>query len=362
MFEPPEDICHPPLAIATEWLPDVDLAATHGSSPLEIAAVVGVRGMAHEVQMENVHPLRLRLLLEIDRTGSISAAANACAIAQPSASMHLRTLEGAIGQRLVTRNRRGSSLTPAGKVVASHADRVLATLNSMRRALDTLDGRDSGELTLAASPTPSLVLLPRILRQYAERNPGVTVNLDTVPSGTVATQIVKGGADLGIAGEVPTPEPVVRAQILVDELMGIAPSGLLRLDGGSASLAELARHSLLVGAEGSSTRIATERCLARAGYRPPRVWQFSSYEAIKRAVMGGLGVSFVSRLLVRDEVQRGELIAFRVSGIERIARPIHVLQPGNRELTPESVAFMRVLAEAPWSPTELAPQSAIAPS
>jgi molybdate transport repressor ModE-like protein len=299
-----------------------------------------------EVQMENVHPLRLRLLLEIERTGSISAAAETCAIGQPSASMHLRTLETAIGQRLVTRTGRGSSLTAAGKVVASHAVGVLTTLDSMRRALDALDARHGGELILAASLTPSVTLIPRVLRRFSDRYPGVSVRLRTVPSETVLREVARAEADIGIAGEVQTAEPVIRTELLMDELIGIAPPGLLTLDRGRVSLGELARNSLMVGPEASSTRIVSERYLASVEYRPARVWVFDSYEAIKRAVVGGLGVSFISRLLVREEIERGELIAFRVSGVEPMVRRIQVVQPAFRDLTREGTAFMTILADA----------------
>jgi molybdate transport repressor ModE-like protein len=300
-----------------------------------------------EVQMENVHPLRLRLLLEIERTGSISAAAEACAIAQPSASMHLRTLEAATGQRLVIRNGRGSSLTAAGKVVASHAARVLSTLDGMRRALDALDARNRGQLIVAASLTPSVALLPRILRGFADRHPGVCINLRTLPSEMVVREIARGGADVGVAGDVATAEPVVRKQLLVDELIGIASPGVPGFESARVSLGELAHHSLLVGAEGSSTRIVTERYLARAHYRPAQVCVFDSYEAIKRAVGDGLGVSFISRLLVQKELEQGELTAFQVTGVERMARPIHLVQAAMAELTPEAAAFITSLAHAP---------------
>jgi molybdate transport repressor ModE-like protein len=309
-------------------------------------------GAINEVQLETVHPLRLRLLLEIERTGSISAAAEACAIGQPSASMHLRTLEAAIGHRLVIRNGRGSSLTAAGEVVALHAARVLATLDSMRRAVDALDARNGGALTIAASLTPSIVLIPPILRLFSDRYPGVSVKLRTVPSESVVREVARGGADIGIAGEASTADSVIRTQLLVEELVGIAPVGLLRVDGDWVSLGELARNNLLLGAHGSSTRIVTERYLARAEYRPSRVWVFDSYEAIKRAVAGGLGVSFISPLLVHGAIERGELIAFRVAGIEPMTRPIQVVQSSATELTPESAAFVKLLAEAPWSAAE----------
>ncbi len=320
---------------------------TSSSDPTE----VGLGGVLRQVQMENIHPLRLRILLEIDRTGSISAAAETCAIGQPSASMHLRTLETAIGHRLVVRTGRGSTLTPAGRIVASHAARVLATLDSMRWALDELDSRGRGELIVAASLTPSIALVPPILRQFSERYPGASVKLRTVPSETVIREVARASATIGIAGEVASAEPVVRTQILMDELVGIAPVGLFR-HGALVSREELSRTSLLLGSEGSSTRLVTERYLAQAECQPAQIWAFDSYEAIKRAVSDGLGVSFISRLLVRDEIGRGELAPFRVAGVERMVRPIHAVKSSVAELTPHGAAFMSLLIDANWAPAE----------
>ena len=301
--------------------------------------------MAHQVQMENVHPVRLRLLLEIERTGSISAAAERCGIGQPSASMQLRTLETAIGQRLVIRNGRGSRLTAAGEIVALHAAKILATLDRMRWALDDRTAMSGGQLTLAASHAPSLVLVPPILRAFSERCPGVSFKVRTLPSAMVFREVARGGVDLGIAGEVPGAEPVLRHQILVDELVGIGPSGLLA-PGGSVSRREFARHSLLLGPEGSSTRMVTERHLARAEYRPGRIWGFDSDETIKRAVADGLGVSFMSRLLVDEAIQRGELVRFGISGAEQMIRPIYALEPNLTELTPHAAGLMMMLVHA----------------
>ena len=323
--------------------PDDGLTAPCLEAPATVPDGGGLDEAMRGVHMENVHPLRLRLLLEIGRLGSISAAAEACVISQPSASVHLRTLEMAIGHRLVTRNGRGSRLTAAGELVASHAARVLATLGSMRRALDAMDARDAGELTIAASLMPSVALVPVLLRQFSERYPGVSVKLRTVPSGTVVRDVARGAADIGIGGEVQTTEQVVSRQILVDELVGIAQPGLVTPDHGRISPGALAGKSLLAGPAGSSTRVVTERYLTRAGCWPASVWEFDSYEAIKQAVSEGLGVSFMSRLLVSQEVDEGELTAFRVSGAEPMQRPIHLVQSGAAEPTPEGSAFVALV-------------------
>jgi molybdate transport repressor ModE-like protein len=303
-----------------------------------------------QTQVENVHPLRLRLLLEIDRTGSISAAAKRCAIGQPSASMHLRTLETAVGQRLVVRNGRGSELTPAGAIVAAHAARVLATLESMRWALDAADSATMGQLTLAAGQMPSLVLIPPVLRDFSADHPGVTVNVRTLPSEMVVREVARGAADIGIAGEVACAEPVVCKQVLIDELVGIAPVGLLSSDAASVSREVFARHILLLGPEGSSTRMITERHLASTAYRAARIWAFDSSAAIKRAVADGIGVSFMSRLLVEDEIGRGDLIPFRIVGPERMTRPIYAVQPSLAALTPEAARFTTLMMDAHRTP------------
>lgn len=319
------------------------------TSPTRLTAVNGA-AMADRVQVEHVHPIRLRLLLEIDRTGSISAAADRCGIGQPSASTHLRTLETAIGQRLVIRNGRGSRLTASGKIVALHAAKILATLDNMRWALDARSAPNRGELLLAASHTPSLVLVPPMLCAFSERFPGVSLKVRTLPSEMVVREVARGSVDMGIAGEVACTEPVLRHQILIDELVGIAPAGLLG-SGRSVSRGDFARHSLLLGPEGSSTRMVTERHLARAEYRPGRICAFDSDEAITRAVAAGLGVSFMSRSLVEEAIRQGEVVRFGISGGERMMRPIYALQPNLAELTPHAAGFMTLLVNAHRSGT-----------
>jgi molybdate transport repressor ModE-like protein len=301
-----------------------------------------VETIGSSVQLESIHPLRLRLLLAIERTGSISAAAEACSIGQPSASMHLRALEIATERQLVHRSPGGSNLTPAGKVVASHAVRVLTTLDNMLRKLNTKDG---DELSLATSHTAAVAVVPPLLRHFSERLPGTRVNLRTLPSRTVVEEIARGEADIGIAGEVRIGDDVESRQILVDELVGIARSGSVTVEGGSVTLRELARNGLLLGPEGSSTRIAAERYLSRANYRPSRVWVFDSYEAIKRAVAEGLGVSFISRRLIGAEVRRRELTTFRVWGVERMIRPLYLVRSPVRELTTASQMLIKLLTE-----------------
>jgi LysR family transcriptional regulator, low CO2-responsive transcriptional regulator len=295
--------------------------------------------------VDALDPSRLRLLVEVGRRGSISAAAETCRIGQPSATKHLKTLEAAVGEKLVERNGRSSQLTEAGQVVASHAASVLDTLQAMQEDLQALNDAERGTLTLAASTTPGSYVLPSILQCFADRHPGVDVDIVIGPSQWVAERIALREVSLGIAGEVDLPDGVASEPFLDDELIGIAAPGQLKLRRGKVRPGELADQVLLVRESGSSTRSVSDRYLARLGYRPAKRWELDSNEAIKRSVRAGLGIGFISRLVVEEEAERGELVTFRLEGAEPMKRSVQLLRPDGREPTPSERAFMATLGD-----------------
>ena len=297
-----------------------------------------------DVRLENVSPLRLRLLLEVQRRGSIATAADACAVGQPSASTHLRTLEAATGHMLLHRNGRGSGLTDAGRVVAGHAARILAVLDEMQDDLATLQNGTQGTLAIAASPTASVAVLPAALQRFTARHPGIAVSVTEAPSAVVLQRVAEGDVDLGIAGETRADFSVERRTILDDELVGVAARDRLRLQDGRVELGELDRNTVLVGPRDSSTRAVTERYLARAGFRPTRVWEFDSEEAILHAVRVDLGISFLSRLRVTEPGRRGDVVTFRVAGVEPMMRSLQLIRPRDRALSPSAAAFAEAVA------------------
>jgi molybdate transport repressor ModE-like protein len=295
--------------------------------------------------VDALDPARLRLLVEVDRRGSISAAAEACKISQPSATKQLKTLEAAVGEKLVERNGRASRVTEAGEVVVTHAARVLDTLQGLQQELDALRGAESGTLALAASTTSGAYVLPSILQCFAAKHPGVDVDIAIGSSAWVAERVAKREFSLGIAGEIELPAGVRAEPFLDDELVGIAAPKRLKLRRGRAPVSELARWTLLVREQGSSTRAVAERYMARSAYHPTNRWELDSNEAIKRSVQAGLGVGFVSKLVVTDEIEREELVSFRIDGGEPMRRSIHLLLPDDRDLTPSERAFIASLCD-----------------
>jgi molybdate transport repressor ModE-like protein len=284
---------------------------------------------------------RLRLLVEIGRQGSVSAAARAIGIGQPTASEHLRTLEGAAGQRLVERNGRGSTLTEAGKLLALHAGQALQTLQAGEEELRLLSGLEAGTVHIGASTTPGVYLLPDTLGCFRRDHPNVIVEVEIASTGEILDRLLAGRVQLALVGEAEPDERIRLEPFISDEIVGVAKPGLLTLRSGRANPKQLAEQTLLVREARSSTRRVSERALAGARIWPARTWELDSSEAIKRAAREGLGVAFLSRYAVAEEIERGELESFRIG--QPLLRNLHVARLARRPLSPGERGFVETL-------------------
>jgi molybdate transport repressor ModE-like protein len=283
---------------------------------------------------------RLRLLVELQRQGSVSAAARAVGIGQPSASEHLRLLEAAAGQRLVERNGRGSRLTEAGRVLASHASQALATLAAGEEELHALAGLESGTIHIGASTTPGVYLLPDTLGCFQRDHPNVSIEVEIASTGEIIERLLAGRIHLALVGDTAADERIELEPLLFDEIVGIAKPGLLRKAKGKVKPEALSSETLLVREARSSTQQVADRALRAAGVEPKRIWELDSSEAIKRAAREGLGVAFVSLYAVAEEVERGELECFRLAGRPRIERRLHIARLAQRSPSPSERRFM----------------------
>jgi molybdate transport repressor ModE-like protein len=286
---------------------------------------------------------RMRLLVELDRQGSVSAAARAVGIGQPTASEHLRLLEASAGERLVERDGRGSKLTEAGRVLASHAAQALNALAAGEEELHALAGLERGTIHIGASTTPGVYLLPDTLGCFRRDHPDVAVEIEIASSGEMIDRLLAGRVHVALVGEVEGDERIELEPFLADEIVGVAKPGSLPLRRGRVRPGDLAGQTVLVREQGSSTRRLTERALAEAGVRPHQTWELDSSEAIKRAAREGLGVAFLSRYAVAEEVERGDLEPFRLAGRPRIERRLYAARLARRPLSPSERSFLATL-------------------
>jgi LysR family transcriptional regulator, low CO2-responsive transcriptional regulator len=286
---------------------------------------------------------RMRLLVEIERQGSVSAAAAEIGIGQPSASQHLRLLEAAAGQRLVERTGRGSRLTDAGHVLAARAAQALASLGAAEEELGAIAGLQTGTIHLGASTAPGVYLLPDTLGCFRRSYPGVTVEVQVAASDEILKRLVAGRVQLALVGATQADERVELAPFLEDEIVGVAKPGLARLRKGTLAPTSLSEYMLLAREPGSSSQQIVNEELRAIGITPAGIWELGSSEAIKRAAREGLGLAFLSRYAVAEEVERGDLESFRLAGRPPLVRKFSVARLAGRPLSPAERGFIDTL-------------------
>jgi DNA-binding transcriptional LysR family regulator len=264
-------------------------------------------------------------------------------LSQPALSQHVAEMERELGTRLFDRLGRKVALTEAGRVLEEHAHRLFASLASAREAVADLSGLKRGSLVLGASTTPGIYVLPGIIAAFQKTYPGVALSLRIANSALIEEQIRGNEVDLGVVGGHPLRlgEECVAAGLL-DELVLIVPPSHAWARRREIQPSLLEGERLLVREEGSATRQVTERALQRVGGHIKASMELGHTEAIKQAVMAGLGIAFVSIHAIRGDLAVGRLRAIRLKGL-RIQRHFHIIHNEARTLSTSARAFIELL-------------------
>ncbi len=285
---------------------------------------------------------RLRLLVALADTGSVTAAAKASGITQPALSQNLRVIERHYGFPLVIRAGRRFVLTRPARAVVEYARRILRLADASERAARDLLLLRAGRLAVAASSTPGTYLLPQLMAEFRARYPDVELGLSLGDAGEVERRVLAGEADLGVVSQAggesaASVRPFRRAEhVLVAPLshpLATAP----RLDAEA-----LAAHPLIVREKGAGSREALESALAAAGLAVTVLFELENTEAILRAAAAGLGAGVVPELAVMEVPIARRFRVRRVAGAE-LASYLAVVSHPDAEPGPAAREFIRHL-------------------
>ncbi|GIG34863.1 LysR family transcriptional regulator [Cellulomonas pakistanensis] len=274
----------------------------------------------------------LELLDAVDAHGSLSGAARALGLAQPSVSTGLRRLERQTGLTLVARAASGTRLTPAGSALLARGRDVLAASDALEREVAVLRGANRARVAVAASLSIAEYLVPDWLATLPAG--AAVVDLVVANSRDVVDAVLHGRADLGFVEGPEVPDGLHARAVGDDELVVVvAPGHPWALRRRPVEAAELAAAPLAVREAGSGTRAVLERALAAAGHPlAGSPAQLGSTSAVKNVVRGGGVAAALSRLTVADELARGDLVRVPVAGVD-LARTLRMVWSRSRRPT-----------------------------
>lgn len=236
---------------------------------------------------------QMEIFEAIARLGSFTRAADELHLTQPTLSMQMKKLTDIVGVPLVEQIGKKLYLTDAGKELAQTCREVFGTMDRFTMSVSEQQGLKKGKLALVAVSTASY-FAPRLLGEFSKKYPGIEVSLRVTNREELLSCLAENRADLYILGQPPEDVDVVAKSFMCNPLVVLAAPDHPLAGRADIPLAQLAKEPWLIREAGSGTRAAVERLFAEEGleFRPRMA--LGSNEAIKQAILAGLGIAVMS--------------------------------------------------------------------
>jgi DNA-binding transcriptional LysR family regulator len=273
---------------------------------------------------------------------SFSQAADQLGVTQPAVSLQIRSLEKRLGMQLLDRSGRRVEPTEAGQRLYRSAHRLLQLEEQLLAELgDDADGELAGRLEIGASTGPGGTVLPVVLCEFQRRYPGVHVALSVSDTQRVVEQVARRELELGVVGAQRRHRGVVFEPFFRDEVVLAVPRGH-RFANHTVSLEELKGEPLVLMQEGAGVRQVIDEELRKAGVRLRDLdvrLELGLQESARSAVVGGFGVTFISRSAIEADLVAGTVAIARVEGLDP-SREISLVRSSGRADTRVAQAFV----------------------
>ncbi|HEX2646417.1 MAG TPA: LysR family transcriptional regulator [Candidatus Dormibacteraeota bacterium] len=250
--------------------------------------------------------------LEVARRGSVSRAAEALFITQPTLTARLQGLERELGTPLFLRTPHGMRLTDAGRAWVPFAERALRALVDGRDALQQVMTASAGHLMIGAAPAVSTYVLPELLERFVSAHPRVEVSVRTGHTEDVVELVLRDEVQIGLGRAIRHPELELRP-FHTEDLILVCARDHPFTKRKAVTMAEVAGQKLIMFDHTSSYYEITHGAFLAAGISLRSLMELDSIEAAKKMVERGLGVALLPGTAVGREIQTGTLCAVKMA-------------------------------------------------
>ena len=283
----------------------------------------------------------LHVFLTVATEKSFSRAAEKLLRTQPAVSLGLQRLEQELGEKLIDRSGKDLILTDAGRTVLEYARRFQSLRQEMDNSLAELRDNSAGRLTIGANESSTLYLL-RHIERYRELYPKVKVQIRRSLSSKVPNELLDGNLELGVISYDPADERL-QSQVIYTDALAFVVSPKHRLAHRKAvSITELGDENFIAHNVISPYRevvlreFQTHQVPLRMDVEMPTI------ETIRKLVQDNVGVAFLPRMCVEEEIGQGRVCEVRVKEMH-VERKIRLVYPKRRALSHAAQAFLKVV-------------------
>ena len=253
------------------------------------------------------------LLEAVARNSSFTRASEELFLTQPAVSTQIKQLEQEVGMPLFEHMGKRIFLTAAGREMYEFSRTIAQQFTDIRTVIEEMQGIRRGHLDIAVTSTAEY-FAPYLLAAFCKKHAGITVNLNFTNRETILRQLADNIPDMVIMGSPPEGMPLVANSFMSNPLVVIAPPDHPLAHSSRIPLRRLLEESFIVREKGSGTRTAIEFFLEQRGLSMTTTMEMSRNEAIKHAVMAGMGLGIVSVHTLEMEFKLGRLAVLNVEG------------------------------------------------
>jgi LysR family transcriptional regulator, low CO2-responsive transcriptional regulator len=282
----------------------------------------------------------LRIFLAVAKHLHFTRAGQEVHLSQPTISVRIRQLEEALGVKLFEQTGKKVALTEAGRLFEPYARKVMAALEDSLLAISELNGLERGSLKIGASTTPGLYLVPKVISEFKRRHPGIGIQLSIKNTREVEQEIVKNEFDLGFVGGHLITDEVEVVPWLADDIKLVVPPSHPLAFRKVVRLQDLPRQTFIFREPRSATRAVVDTTLSGLDLKVPTAAELDNPEAVKQAVLAGLGVAFLSTFTARTELESNSLVAVKVRGLN-LSRELRIVYRRGKHLGRAARAFIK---------------------
>ncbi|RXZ32701.1 LysR family transcriptional regulator [Oxalobacteraceae bacterium CAVE-383] len=291
--------------------------------------------------MKNATLRQLKVFETVARHLSYSRAAEELHLTQPAVSIQIKTLEGHVGLALLEQLGKKIFLTPGGAELLHHSRAIIQQFQEAEEALTQFKGISGGKLNVAVISAGDY-FFPRLLVEFARRNPGVKLNLTVHNREQLLGQLANNLTDIAVMVRPPLEMDTLNESFAPHPYVIVAPPDHPLAGKKKIPMSVLKREPFVVREKGSDTWNSMEDGFGRHLQDLKIAMEIKSTETIKQAVIAGMGVGFLSAHTISLELLAGSLVVLDVENFP-VMLNWYVVHRKNKRLPPVALAFKNFL-------------------
>lgn len=244
---------------------------------------------------------------------NLSLAAEALCITQPAVTKGIQRLQEHYGIKFVNRFGKKLALTDSGEVLYEIAEKIFEMESQAEESISDFQQQKRGHIRIHSSESFGAYYLPSIINPFSKLNPHIRMSVNILPTEQVVENSISLNNDLGFISYPVEHNKVTVREVLEDRLVIVAPPDHPLTRKGSLEPRDLKGQSMIMHEKGSATRIFVDDFIRKNDISITIPLELSSNMAIKKAVQERIGIAMISRKVVSEEIQRGELRAILFS-------------------------------------------------